>query len=63
VRGHHAVPPYVLRVVPYATVSTPLQWQELTPELDPRKFTLKTLFRRLSRQKVDPFAPLIDYYR
>jgi bifunctional non-homologous end joining protein LigD len=25
-RGHHVVPPYVLRAVPAATVSTPLEW-------------------------------------
>ena len=34
-RGHHAVPPYVLRAVPEATVSTPLDWREVTDQLDP----------------------------
>jgi bifunctional non-homologous end joining protein LigD len=58
-RGHHAVPPYVLRVVPQATVSTPLTWAELTPALDPRRYTLQTIFRRLARQKADPMAPLV----
>src|SRR5439155_6568483 len=29
-RGHHAVPPYVLRAVPAATVSTPPEWREVT---------------------------------
>ena len=47
-RGHHAVPPYVLRAVPGAPVSTPLHWQELTPNLDPRAYNLKTIFRRLA---------------
>src|SRR5262249_23707038 len=28
-RGHHAVPPYVLRALPGAPVSTPLSWREL----------------------------------
>jgi bifunctional non-homologous end joining protein LigD len=60
-RGHHVVPPYVLRAVPQATVSTPLIWAELTPALDPRRYNLKTIFRRLARQKTDPMAPLLAY--
>jgi bifunctional non-homologous end joining protein LigD len=35
-RGHHAVPPYVVRAVPQAYVSTPLAWDELTPSCHPR---------------------------
>jgi bifunctional non-homologous end joining protein LigD len=62
-RGHHAVPPYVLRAVPTATVATPLQWDELTPDLDPSRFTLKTLFRRLARLKTDPLAPLLRIFK
>jgi bifunctional non-homologous end joining protein LigD len=58
-RGHHAVPPYVLRAVPGAPVSTPLHWRELTPGLDPGQFNLRTIFTRLARQKSDPMAPLI----
>jgi bifunctional non-homologous end joining protein LigD len=58
-RGHHAVPPYVLRAVPAASVSTPLTWRELTPDLDPAAFTVKTIFRRLARQKRDPMAGLV----
>jgi bifunctional non-homologous end joining protein LigD len=57
-RGHHAVPPYVLRAVPGATVSTPLAWSELRPDLDPKRFTLRTVPIRLARQKRDPMAPL-----
>jgi bifunctional non-homologous end joining protein LigD len=60
-RGHHVVPPYVLRAVPQATVSTPLTWAELTPALDPRRYNLKTIFRRLARQKTDPMAPLVAF--
>jgi len=58
-RGHHAVPPYVLRAVREAPVSTPLSWRELTPELNPAEYNLKTIFRRLKRQKSDPMAPLV----
>jgi bifunctional non-homologous end joining protein LigD len=58
-RGRHAVPPYVLRAVPGATVSTPLRWDEVTPRLDPGQFTLRTIFRRLARLKRDPMAGLL----
>jgi bifunctional non-homologous end joining protein LigD len=58
-RGHHAVPRYVVRAVPQATVSTPLTWAELTSTLEPRRYHLKTIFRRLARQKTDPMAPLL----
>jgi bifunctional non-homologous end joining protein LigD len=58
-RGHHVVPPYVLRAVPGAPVSTPLAWRELTPDLDPARFNIRTIFQRLSRQKQDPMAVLV----
>ena len=58
-KGHHAVPPYVLRAVPGAPVSTPLGWQELTAKLDPKAYNLKTIFRRLARQQRDPMAGLL----
>jgi bifunctional non-homologous end joining protein LigD len=57
-KGHHAVPPYVLRAVPGAPVSTPLRWQELTPQLNPTAYNSKTIFRRLAQQKRDPMAGL-----
>jgi bifunctional non-homologous end joining protein LigD len=57
-QGHHAVPPYVLRAVPGAPVSTPLRWQELTPDLDPQAYNLQTIFQRLARQQRDPMAGL-----
>jgi bifunctional non-homologous end joining protein LigD len=63
VRGHHAVPPYVLRPVPGAPVSTPVLWREVTPALDPGRWNLRTIFRRLARQKRDPLAPLLRTFR
>ncbi|HZN69373.1 MAG TPA: non-homologous end-joining DNA ligase [Tepidisphaeraceae bacterium] len=53
----HAVPPYVIRPTPQATVSTPLEWKEVTPKLDPKKFTLRTAIKRFDA-KGDLMAPL-----
>jgi len=61
-RGKHAVPAYSLRPVPRAAVSTPLRWNELTAKLNPKKFNLKTIFRRLAQQKNDPIAALAKSY-
>jgi bifunctional non-homologous end joining protein LigD len=61
-KGHHAVPPYVLRAVSGAPVSTPLHWQELTPDRDPQAYTLETIFRRLARQQYDPMAGLLRVF-
>jgi bifunctional non-homologous end joining protein LigD len=58
-RGHHAVPPYVIRAVPAASISTPLTWKEVTHDLDPSAFTPRTIFRRLARQARDPMAGLV----
>jgi bifunctional non-homologous end joining protein LigD len=63
VRGHHAVPPYVLRATPHATVSTPLRWQELKADLTPGQFTINTIFRRLGRLKDDPLEGLAGTWR
>lgn len=52
------VVPYSLRAVDGATVSTPLAWDELTPALSPRSFTLRTVRARLDA-KGDLAAPLL----
>jgi bifunctional non-homologous end joining protein LigD len=58
-KGHHAVPPYVVRPVTGAPVSMPLTWGEVSPRLRPGRFTIRTALRRLTRQKADPMAPLL----
>jgi bifunctional non-homologous end joining protein LigD len=41
--------PYSVRPRKGATVSTPLLWSEVTEKLDPTKFTIKTIFKRLEK--------------
>ncbi|HEY0250425.1 MAG TPA: non-homologous end-joining DNA ligase [Kofleriaceae bacterium] len=53
------VAPYSLRAADGATVSTPLEWAEVTRKLDPKQLTLRTLRSRLDR-KGDLAAALVD---
>lgn len=48
-RGQTLAAPYSLRPSPGATVSTPLAWSEVKKTLDPTKFTIKTMTRRLNK--------------
>ena len=56
--GKTVVAPYALRALPHAPVSTPLGWSEVTRRLDPTRFTLETLRRRLDKAG-DLFAPAL----
>lgn len=47
--GQTIVPPYVVRPVPGAWVSAPLDWDELDSELHPSRFTIKSMPERISR--------------
>jgi bifunctional non-homologous end joining protein LigD len=47
--GQTLAAPYSVRPSPGATVSTPLRWQEVKKGLDPTKFTIRTLPKRLER--------------
>jgi bifunctional non-homologous end joining protein LigD len=55
--GKHIVPPYVVRATPEATVSTPLDWDEVTEKLDPGAFTMEAVLKRVKR--IDPSLPLL----
>ncbi len=59
-RGRLIVAPYSARPMPGGTVSAPLRWKEVTAKLDFRKFTLKTLPRRMKRLKEDPIVAVLD---
>ena len=47
IRGKTVATAYSARAEPYATVSTPLRWDELTDDLDPREFTIDTVPERV----------------
>ncbi len=58
-RGKTLVAPYSLRAVDGCPVSTPLEWDEVTPALEPKKFTRAVVLDRLEH-KGDLFAAALD---
>lgn len=56
--GQTVVTPFSVRRRPRAPVSTPLDWSEVTPKLDPGNFNLGNFGERLRR--ADPWA---DFFR
>jgi bifunctional non-homologous end joining protein LigD len=46
--GQQVVAVYSVRPLPGAPVATPLRWEELTPSLDPREHTLRTVPARVA---------------
>jgi len=56
--GQTIVIPYAVRRRPCAPVSTPLDWDEVRTSLDPARFNVRTIARRLA--STDPWA---DFWR
>jgi bifunctional non-homologous end joining protein LigD len=50
--------PYSVRPLPGAPVSTPLAWEELDGELDPARFTMAAVLRRVAKRG-DLWAPVL----
>lgn len=58
--GQTAIAPYGIRALPGAPVATPLDWSEaLSSGMGPRRYTIKTIFRRLA-QREDPWADMAN---
>lgn len=55
-RNANQVAPFSTRARPAATVSVPLRWDELRPSLDPGRYTVPTVLRRLRSLKEDPWG-------
>jgi bifunctional non-homologous end joining protein LigD len=47
-KGQTIAAPYSVRPQPFATVSTPLKWDEVNHQLTPEMFTIKNIEKRLS---------------
>lgn len=56
--GQTLAAPYSLRPTPDASISTPLHWDEVTPNLKPTDFTIKNMQKRLD-QVGDLWKPVL----
>jgi bifunctional non-homologous end joining protein LigD len=56
--GKTIASPYSVRPKPGAPVSTPLRWKEVTRRLDPSRFTMAAVLRRVDREG-DLFEPVL----
>jgi len=59
-RGKLLVAPFSVRPLPGAPVSTPLEWDEVTPDLDIRRFTIRTVPERLAARVRDPLRDVLS---
>ncbi|CAN5162558.1 DNA ligase D [soil metagenome] len=58
--GQTIVAPFSVRPLPGATVSMPLQWDEVNDQLDPRAFTIRTAIERMESLGVDPMFSVLE---
>jgi bifunctional non-homologous end joining protein LigD len=58
--GRLLVAPFSVRPLPGAPVSMPLEWREVTPKLDIRKFTIKNAPARMQKLGTDPLLPVLE---
>lgn len=57
--GQTAVAPYAVRALPGAPIATPLRWTEVGADLDPRRYRIGNIFRRMARVR-DPWARMSE---
>lgn len=62
-RGATSVAPYSARSRPGATVSTPVSWKELSPEIRSDQFTIRNLAARLAKLRSDPWKEIFDLHQ
>ncbi|MEO6528720.1 MAG: DNA ligase D [Gemmatimonadaceae bacterium] len=58
--GQTIVAPFSVRPLPGATVSMPLQWDEVVDGLNPRDYTIRNAIERMERLGADPVALVLD---
>jgi bifunctional non-homologous end joining protein LigD len=58
--GQTIVAPFSVRPLPGATVSMPLEWDEVNDTLDPKTFTIRNALERMERMGADPCAPVLE---
>ena len=58
--GQLIVAPFSVRPLPGASVSMPLNWDEVNDSLDPRAFTIKTAIKRMENLGGDPVSPVLE---
>ncbi len=59
-QGKTIAAPFAARPAPGAPVSAPLKWAELSEDLDPVAFNIKTMPKRMARLKRDPFIGALE---
>ena len=59
-QGKTIVAPFSVRPRPKAPVSMPLDWSEVDGRLDPARFTIASVPRRLRRMGEDPMRPVLE---
>jgi len=58
--GRLLVAPFSVRPLPGAPVSTPLRWDDVRPSLDIRRYTIRSVPRRLRALGQDPFRGVLE---
>jgi bifunctional non-homologous end joining protein LigD len=58
--GQTIVAPFSVRPLPGATVSMPLEWDEVNESLDPRAHTIRTAIDRMETLGTDPVLPVLN---